>query len=281
MREFCYRRGRFLLGEKPYIMGIVNVTPDSFSDGGKFFRAEKAAEHARSLENQGADILDFGAMSTRPGSSPVTPEEEIKRLEPVLSEIVGKTNAVVSVDTVNPETAEFALRLGADIINDVSGYFNPSMADTVKKYGAGWIVTHTGCVPAGTVLEYPKGVIYAVNEFFSHMTAQCEQYGIDKKFLCLDPGFGFAKTVDDNIELLKNLEAVISDTAFLTGLSRKRFIGALTNEEKAEKRLIGTVAADIVAVMKGSDFIRVHDVKEARQSLDVLAAIRNGDIHYG
>ncbi len=275
MGEFCYRNGHFITGEKTYIMGIVNVTPDSFSDGGRFFEPDKAVEHAFAIEKYGADIIDFGAMSTRPGSLPVPFDEEIRRLRPVLQRVVGKTNTVISVDTVHPQTAEFALESGADIINDVSGFFNPNMASVIKQYNAGWIVTHTGNVPAGTLLEHPLGIIVHVREFFKHILSECEKFGIDKKYICLDPGFGFAKTVEDNIELLKNLDKVIfDDVAFLTGLSRKRFIGTVTHTDRANERLIGTVVADIIACQKGSDFIRVHDVREARESLDVLKALK-------
>lgn len=274
MKEFCFGKRTLSLDGKGLVMGILNVTPDSFSDGGRFFSSDAATAHAKQMLCDGADIIDIGAMSTRPGSIPVSPEEEIERLAPVLCEITKIPDIILSVDTVNPPVAEFALAHGADIINDVSGFFNENMAAVVKKYNAGWIVTHTGNVPAGVVLEYPDGVVASVNSFFDEMLEKCEKFGIGKKNICLDPGFGFAKTVEDNVNLLKNLEKLIRpDIAFLTGLSRKRFIGALTNVENADERVVGTLAADIIALMKGSDIIRVHDVKEAAESVAIFNSI--------
>ena len=274
MKIFRFSGGELHLGKKAFIMGILNVTPDSFSDGGEFFSADSALTRAKEMIAQGADIIDVGAMSTRPGSAPITPQEEIRRLAPVLEGIGSLGNVIVSVDTVNHETAEFALSAGANIINDVSGYFDEKTASVIKKYSAGWIVTHTGNVPSGTVVGYPDGVVRSVNDFFDEMLKKCEDFGIARENICLDPGFGFAKTAEDNVELLKNLKNVIRpDVAFLTGLSRKRFIGALTNVDDAKDRIIGTVAADLIALMSGSDFIRVHDVREAAESAAIFNSI--------
>lgn len=279
LKQWKFHNGSMMLGKNSVIMGILNVTPDSFSDGGSFFAPETAIAHARKMQKDGAAIIDVGAMSTRPGSEPVTPEEEIRRLAPVLRELVKDGNMILSVDTVNPETAAFALEAGVHIINDVSGYFNRDMAAVVRQYGAGWIVTHTGNVPAGTVLEYPDGVVASVNQFFDEMLTSCRSFGIGQEYLCLDPGFGFAKTVEDNVALLKNLKKVIRpNIAFLTGLSRKRFIGALTNVTEASGRLIGTVTADLLALQKGSDMIRVHDVKEAAQSVALWECVMREDL---
>lgn len=274
MKKFKFAKGEFVLSGKGIIMGILNVTPDSFSDGGEFFNPEDAICHAKKMLSDGADIIDVGAMSTRPGSEPISYQEEIRRLEPVLRELCSLDNAVISVDTVNPETAEFALALGAHIINDVSGCFNKEMAAVVKKYNAGWILTHTGAVPSGTVLDYPNGVVNCVKEFFDKEICDCEEFGIDREYICLDPGFGFAKTTEDNIELLKNLEKLVRpDVAFLTALSRKRFIGAITDTPDASDRLAGTLTADIIALMKGTDILRVHDVKETKQSIAIYNSI--------
>lgn len=279
LKQWKFQNGSLMLGKNSVVMGILNVTPDSFSDGGSFFAPETAIAHAREMQKDGAAIIDIGAMSTRPGSEPVTPEEEIRRLSPVLNELVNDDNMILSVDTVNPETAVFALEAGAHIINDVSGFWNPEMAAVVKQHGAGWIVTHTGNVPAGTVLEYSDGVVASVKRFFDEMLASCRSFGIGQEFLCLDPGFGFAKTVEDNVALLKNLEKVIRpDVAFLTGLSRKRFVGALTNVAEASERLIGTVTADLIALQKGSDMIRVHDVKEAAQSVALWESVMREEL---
>lgn len=280
MKRFLYRNGEFDLKRKGLIMGILNVTPDSFSDGGRFFDADSAVEHAKEMIKQGADIIDIGAMSTRPGSEPITVAEEIRRLEQVLKELSLMDGIVVSVDTVNYETAEFVLDNGAHIINDVSGWFDANMASVVKKYNAGWIITHTGDVPAGRVLEYPDGAVSAVNNFFDIMIEECKKFGIGKEYLCLDPGFGFAKTTEDNIEILKNLEKLIrTDVAFLTALSRKRFIGAITGVENPDERIVGTVAADMIALMKGTDIVRVHDINEARQSVAIYNSIGENTIY--
>ena len=275
MKQLRFANGVINL-DKVCIMGILNVTPDSFSDGGEFLDPEKAIVHAKKMISDGADIIDVGAMSTRPGSEPISCEEEIKRLDPVLKELCHLDGVVISVDTVNPVTAEFALSQGVHIINDVSGCFNPEMADVVKKYRAGWIMTHTAGVPSGEVADYPNGVVESVRRFFAEFLSECEKFGIDKNQLCLDPGFGFAKTTEDNIQLLRNLEkTVVPDVAFLTALSRKRFIGAITDATEMQDRLAGTLTADILAVMKGSDILRVHDVKETRQTLDIYNCIYN------
>lgn len=275
MKEFVFRNGSIRIDGKGLIMGILNVTPDSFYDGGEFFNPESAAVHLNKMIADGADIIDIGAMSTRPGSQPVSVDEEISRLYPVLTEAVKIENIIISVDTVNPETAEFSLKNGAHIINDVSGIFNDAMATVIKKYNAGWIVTHTSGVPSGSVVKYPNGIVASVNDFFDNVLKQAEAFGIEKKHVCLDCGFGFAKTTADNIELLKNLEKVIRpDVAFLTALSRKRFIGDITGTSNPDERLSGTLAADIIALMKGSDILRVHDVKEARQSIAIYNSIK-------
>lgn len=262
------------------IMGILNVTPDSFSDGGNYINADFAVAHAKQMLLEGADIIDIGAMSTRPDSKPITVQEEIDRLCPVIDELVKIENVVISVDTVNPETAEFALKRGCNIINDVSGCFNPKMAEIVKKYSAGWVLTHTENVPSGSKVDYPDGVVSHVKRFFDGIVDRCDRCSIGKEHLCFDAGFGFAKTTWDNIELLKNLEKVIrDDIVFLTALSRKRFIGELTGVEKPHDRLAGTIAADIIALMKGSDIIRVHDVKEARQAVAIYNSIGENTIY--
>ena len=274
MKRFKFSNGFFTSDNKPFIMGIVNVTPDSFSDAGRFFTAESAIAHAKKLIDEGADIIDLGAMSTRPDSEPVTVNEEIERLRWVV-DAVADCDCIVSVDTVNPETADYALRHGAQIINDVSGVFNEDMARVVKRYNAGWIMTHTCNLPAGTDVHYENGVVNAVNEFFDDFLAKCDAYGIDRERLCLDAGFGFSKSVHDNIDLLKNLDKVIRDDVFfLTALSRKRFIGALTGVESPEERLVGTIVADLVALDKGSDILRVHDVNETKQSIAIYNGIK-------
>ena len=274
MKKFRFGNGFIASDNKPFVMGIVNVTPDSFSDGGKYFEAMDAVLLAKRLIAEGADIIDIGAMSTRPDSKPVSEEEEIERLRNVVAPLA-ECGSIVSVDTVNPGTADYALRHGAQIINDVSGVFNEDMAEVVKRYNAGWIMTHTCNLPAGTDVHYENGVVNAVNEFFDDFLARCDSYGIDRERICLDAGFGFSKSVEDNVELLKNLDKVIrEDVFFLTALSRKRFVGALTRVENPENRLVGTLIADLAALDKGSDILRVHDVAETIQSIAIYNGIK-------
>lgn len=274
MKKFKFTNGEFVLDGKARIMGILNVTPDSFSDGGMFFDAEKAVCHAEKMISDGADIIDVGAMSTRPGSEPISSEEEIRRLAPVLEKLLRLGSAVISVDTVNPETAEFALASGAHIINDVSGRFDEKMAGVVKSYNAGWILTHTAEVPSGETVEYKNGVVCSVNEFFDEVIDKCEKFGIGREYICLDPGFGFAKNTVDNIKLLKNLEKIArDDIAFLAAASRKRFIADITDAKQIDERLEGTLAVNIIALMKGADFIRVHDVKETKRAIAIYNSI--------
>ena len=273
MKIFRYSKGEFNLNNKKVVMGIVNVTPDSFSDGGLFFEVDNAVRHARKLIADGADMIDLGAMSTRPGSEPVSVNEEISRLAPVMDKL-RDDNIVISVDTVNPETADYCLAHGADIINDVSGVFNNDMADVIKKYHAGWIMTHTCNVPSGSVVDYPYGVVNAVNEFFDDFLRKCDEADMEREYICIDPGFGFAKTTADNIELLKNLEKTVrKDVAHMTALSRKRFIGELTGKLESADRICGTLAADLIAIMKGTDMLRVHDVNETVQTIAIYNSI--------
>ena len=279
MKKLLYKNGCLELCGQGIVMGILNVTPDSFSDGGEFYSSESAVKHAEKMIEEGAEIIDIGAMSTRPGSIPVSAGEEIRRLTPVLSALK-EIDIVISVDTVNPETAEFALENGAHIINDVSGIFREEMACIVKRHRCGWIMTHTANVPSGETVIYPDGVVSAVKDFFDDFISRCEVYGIDKSYVCIDPGFGFAKNTDDNIQLLKNLEKLVrKDVAFLTALSRKRFIGAVTGVENAQDRLAGTIAADMIALVKGTDIIRVHDVKEASESVAIYNSIGENTIY--
>lgn len=239
------------------IMGIVNVTPDSFSDGGKWFDNENAVNHAVQLVNEGADILDFGAQSTRPGYEEISPEEEWQRLEPVLTEIRGMTDVPISVDTYFPYVAEKALHCGVDIINDVSGIVHPKMAQIVKKSRCGWILMHNG---AGSVNE--------VKAFFKNAVQECLDFGIEKKQLCLDMGIGFGKNYEENLDLLANCaEYRMDDIPLLLGTSRKRVIGTSSRQPDPLQRTYGNIAADTAAILGGVNIIRLHDVKNEKQGI--------------
>lgn len=263
----------FPLGKKTYVMGILNYTPDSFSDGGLYFTPEKALEHAILMVEQGADIIDIGANSTRPDAVILTAEEEKERLVPVIEAICGKVKAAVSVDTFYPVCAEAALKAGADIINDVSGVFNPDMAKLAVKYGAGYIVMHNPCGSAKTT-DYENGVVAEVRKFFVDAITLAAQCGLSKNQLCLDMGFGFGKSYEDNLELIRNTQWLkFKGVALLAAGSRKRFIGTASGEENSALRDAGTVAAHTAAVAGGADIIRVHDVFSGVQGARVADAV--------
>ena len=267
---FAFRNGKLELGNRTYIMGIVNVTPDSFSDGGKFFSVPAAIEHALSLVEDGADIIDLGACSTKPFSVPVTSDTERERLLPVIAGIKKCSDVPLSIDTFYPSTAEAVLSAGADIINDVGGIFDPDTCAVVKKYGAGYIVMHGGVklAPAQTEFEYKNGIITDVNAFFAEISEKLTHFGIRKECICFDPGFGFMKNTGQNLELLKNLRKLEkNENALLVGLSRKRFIGELSGDDDPTDRLAGTLAANVLAAVNGADIIRTHDVKLHRQAI--------------
>lgn len=237
--------------ESPIIMGIVNVTPDSFSDGGEHFGGTTAYNHALKLIDDGADIIDLGAQSTRPGYTEIPPEEEIFRLSSILPKLRKKTGVPISVDTYFPQVAEWAIKNGADIINDVSGKPNTDMAQIVKDSGAGWIIMHNG---AGSCKE--------VNAFFKKVAKSCDSFGIDRAQICFDMGIGFGKTYEQNLELIANISAYrLPDYPLLIGVSRKRVIGTASDSESPSERIYGNIAADTAAVLGGVDIIRIHDVK--------------------
>lgn len=252
----------FELGKKTYVMGILNVTKDSFADGGKYNTPEKAKEHVAEMLLQGADVIDIGAQSTRPDSQLITPQEELEIIKQYLPFLSNEFNCVFSVDTFYPEVAEYALNNGASIINDVSGTFNEEMAELVKKYDCGWIIMHTGGGNANTVPEYKTSVIDDVISFFVDVLEKCDMYNISHKNIMLDIGIGFGKTYEQNIEVIKNIAKIKRDNvSLLTALSLKRVVGTATDAEK-DDRLFGTISANSLAIANGTDFIRVHNVKE-------------------
>lgn len=251
-------------GKDVLIMGIVNVTPDSFSDGGNYCDAKIAVSHALELAQQGADILDLGAQSTRPGYVEISPEEEWARLEPVLTTLREKTSCPISVDTYFPYVAQKAINAGADIINDVSGVFNTEMANIVKQTGAGWVIMHNG-----------DGGIDEIRRFFVSMAEKCSNFGIDATQLCFDMGIGFGKTYEQNLELIANIDKYrMADYPILLGTSRKRVIGASSEQPVASERVYGNISADTVAILDGVDIIRLHDVKNERQGILTAQALK-------
>ena len=263
----------FPLGKRTYVMGILNYTPDSFSDGGMYNTPEKALEHALEMQSQGADIIDIGANSTRPDAVILPAKEEKERLVQVIGSLKGKINAAISVDTFYPECAEAALESGAVIINDVSGVFNEEMAALAVKYGAGYVVMHNPCGSAA-VAEYEQGIVEEVRKFFLDALTLAGKCGLPKSRLCLDMGFGFGKSYENNLELLRDMEWLkFKGVALLAAASRKRFIGTASGEKSCAMRDAGTVAAHTAAIAGGADIIRVHDVFSAVQGARVADAI--------
>lgn len=261
---------------KTLIMGILNYTPDSFSDGGKFFTHDSAAQHAVDMQQQGADIIDVGCNSTRPGSRILSEEEELNRLKEVLPAVLGKVDAPVSVDTFYPGCAEYALECGAQIINDVSGKYNKEIADLVKASNAKYAVTHNPC-GADKTAEYPDGVVKSVRYFFENCISLAKETGILPENLWLDPGFGFGKSRDNNYILLANISKIkIEGYPLLVGVSRKRFI----REGKPEDADFATGAANALAVLGGADIIRVHNVpagvEAVRVAQETVRGLGNG-----
>ena len=261
--DFKGKNFSFELGKRTYIMGILNVTPDSFFDGGRYNSPNSAVRHARQMFADGADIIDIGAQSTRPGHTPLSDDEELRILKNYLPLVANETGAVISVDTFFPNVAEYALNNGASIINDISGIFNEDMAQIVRAYDCGWVIMHTGGGTADKVPAYENGVTNDVSDFFDVMLKKCEDFGIGRERIMLDMGIGFGKTYEDNLELIKNIGKLKRDgTALLTALSAKRFIGMATGADGYD-RVFGTIAADTVAIAGGTDMIRVHNVKES------------------
>ena len=255
----------FEINKRTYIMGILNVTPDSFFDGGQWNSPEKAVEHALKMQEDGADIIDIGAQSTRPGSTLLSEDEELEIIKKYIPAVTSAVNVPVSVDTFYPKVAEYCLENGAKIINDVSSKMDRKMALVVKKHNAGWIVMHTGNASASQEADYSKcgGVVNDVLAFFDKAEEIAAEYSISRENICSDMGFGFGKSHFDNLELLRNIDKLKSpERALLTALSCKRLIKNETGADGYD-RVFGTLAADTLAIAGGTDFIRVHHVKEA------------------
>jgi len=257
------------LGSKSVVMGILNVTPDSFSDGGKFSDLDHALQQANAMLEDGALIIDVGGESTRPGAQPVSALQEQDRVLPVIEALANNTNAIMSIDTYRASTAKLAIEAGAHIINDVWGFQkDPDIASTAAGLKTGCCAMHTG---RERVKE--NDVIVDQYKFLKQSLAVMMQAGIDSDRIVLDPGFGFAKDADDNIELLARLDELHPlGYPLLVGASRKRFIGHFTGQD-ADNRDIGTAATSVVARMKGAQIFRVHDVKKNVQALQIADAV--------
>ncbi len=254
---------------KIHIMGILNVTPDSFSDGGKYDSTEKALEHARQMHRDGADVIDVGGESTRPGAKPVSLEEELHRVIPVIEKISSEMDTILSVDTSKSAVAEAALKAGASIVNDVSGLTSdPNVAAVAAKYDAALVVMHMKGTPQNMqIAPSYNDVVAEVMNFLEAACAKARNCGVTR--LIVDPGFGFGKRAEDNFMLLKNLDRFRAlGYPILVGTSRKMFLGR-PFDAPPEDRLEGTIASNIIAAQKGATILRVHDVKAVRRAISI------------
>jgi dihydropteroate synthase len=254
-------------------MGVLNVTPDSFSDGGRYFDLPEALDRAEQIAAEGAALVDVGGESTRPGSAPVAEDEELRRVLPIIERLAGKLSIPVSVDTRKPAVMRRAIAAGASMVNDVAALRAPGAIEAVAASGAAVCLVHMQGEP-GTMQVAPAyaDVVGEVREFLRARAAACEAAGIARSRLVIDPGFGFGKALEHNLALLAGLPAISADgLPVLAGLSRKRMIGALTGRDDGD-RLAGSLAAAVVAAHNGARIIRAHDVRQTVDALRVVAA---------
>jgi dihydropteroate synthase len=265
------------IGERPLVMGIVNVTPDSFSDGGQFASADEAIAHGLELVRRGADLLDVGGESTRPGATPVPVEEELRRVAPVVEGLAAQTTVPISIDTSKAAVAHHCLQNGAQIINDVTALAGDAdMPVVAKDFGAGVVLMHMQGTPATMQINPQYGDVVAdLLRFFRRRLAACDRAGIDRERLVIDPGIGFGKAQEHTLTLLARLEEFQRlGRPVLLGVSRKGYIGLILGKPRHE-RLLGSVATLCYAVARGAvQIVRVHDVAQTRDAVTVCARIR-------
>lgn len=265
--------------EKTCIMGILNVTPDSFSDGGLYFDKNKAVEHALRLVEEGADIIDVGGESTRPGSEPVSIEEEIKRTSPVIQAISKAVKVPISIDTYKAEVARRALDAGASMVNDISGLrFDPDMPKVVSEYKVPVIIMHIKGRPKD-MQQNPvyEALIPEIMDYIRESIKIAADHAIPEDIIVIDPGIGFGKTFEHNLEIIQNLrEFTLLGIPVLVGVSRKAFIGKILDNAPPTERIEGTAAAVTACILNGANIIRVHDVKEMAKAAKVADAIKRG-----
>lgn len=258
-------------------MGVLNVTPDSFSDGGLYFSREKAVERAFRLVEEGADILDIGGESTRPGSEPVAVEEEIRRTIPVIEAVLNRVKVPISIDTYKAGVAGHALDAGASIVNDISGLrFDPEMPKVVARYNVPVILMHIKGRPRD-MQQHPvyEALIPEVMDYLRISIRLAVKLGIQEDKIIIDPGIGFGKTFEHNLEIIRNLkEFTLLGKPVAIGVSRKAFIGKILDNAPAAERLEGTAAATAISILNGANIVRVHDVKEMARVAKVADAIK-------
>jgi len=266
--------GRILKLDRARVMGIVNVTPDSFSDGGDHDQLEAAVAHALGLVGQGADLLDIGGESTRPGSQPVSLEEELRRVIPVIERLVAETSVPISIDTSKPEVMRAAVAAGAGMVNDVQALRREGALDAAAALGVPVVLMHMQGEPGSMHAPGYDDVVGEVHRFLAERMFAAEMAGIAKRNLLVDPGFGFGKDTAHNMTLLAQLGRFLElGVPVLAGLSRKRSIGELTGRERPSDRAFGSVAAHLVAVQRGAMIVRVHDVAATVDALKIWNAV--------
>ncbi|HEX6189346.1 MAG TPA: dihydropteroate synthase [Pyrinomonadaceae bacterium] len=266
-------------GERTLVMGVLNVTPDSFSDGGRFFSFELAIEQAAQMIAEGADIIDVGGESTRPGSEFVSEDEESRRVIPLIERLASSSSTPISIDTTKPSVARAALQAGAEIVNDISGLrFDPAIADEAAKAKAGLVLMHSRGTPKDMQQLPPVAdIVSEVITGLRQSVAIAEAHGVPRESIAIDPGIGFGKTADQNVELIAKLDQLaraFPDLPLMIGTSRKSFIGKLLENAPTDQRLYGTIASIVAAVMNGTHIVRVHDVKAANEAVKIADAIR-------
>lgn len=265
------------LSSKTHVMGILNVTPDSFSDGGLFYEPERAVEHALKMIEDGADIIDIGGESTRPGSEPVSEEEEIKRVVPVIKKLSRQIKVPISIDTYKSRVARASLEAGASIVNDISGLrFDPEMKKVVAEYKVPVVIMHIKGTPK-TMQINPvyEALIPEIMDYLREGIMIAKEAGIPEELIIIDPGIGFGKTFEHNLEIINNLrEFTYLERPILIGPSRKAFIGKILGDVPPMMRLEGTLGAVAISAYNGADIVRVHDVKQTVKVLKIVDAIK-------
>jgi len=272
-----WRGGKLDFSAGCLVMGVLNVTPDSFSDGGEFFDTDKAIKHGLKMAADGAAIIDIGGESTRPGSAPVSVEEQAKRVIPVIEALSEKVNVPISIDTYNYQVAKAALDAGAVMMNDITALSNERIGQLAAQQKVPVVLMHMQGTPQ-TMQAEPKykDVVREVLEFLLERAKRAEEFGIDKEKIFIDPGIGFGKTVEHNLLILRNIRKFV-ETGYrvLVGTSRKSFIGALTGKENPAERLFGTAATVALCVTAGVSIVRVHDVAEMADVVKVTSKLKS------
>ncbi len=273
-----FKKTRLHLDERTHLIGILNVTPDSFSDGGMFLTPDKAISHGIELASQGADIIDIGGESTRPGAKPLPRDEELRRVIPVIKGLSAKVDVPISIDTYKSFIAEKAIEAGAQMINDISGlHFDPNMAAVAAKYDVPIVLMHIKGTPEVMQLDvHYDCLLTEIMEYLEESIEIAEGAGVEARQIIIDPGIGFGKTLEDNLRIVRHLAELKSlGKPIMLGVSRKSFIGRILDAE-VDHRIEGTLASISAAIMNGANILRVHDVGPARKAAQIVDAILRG-----